>query len=64
MRRPTYSIVGRVTGEEVCGRRYGRWDDAEEHAREMRRRGEQPRAMVIKGVPNEMPRRNNRRDEP
>lgn len=58
--RKTFSIVDRVTGEEVGAWRYFRWDDAEEYAHDLRSTGKQPRAMVIEGVP-EMPRRPRRK---
>jgi len=55
----TYSIVDRTTGEEIGPFRYTRFDDAEEHAADLRATTH-PRAEAIEGAP-EMPRRNARR---
>lgn len=54
----TYSIIDRVTGEEVGVYRYRECADAEEHAADLRATTH-PRAEAIEGAP-EMPRRNAR----
>ena len=59
MSRPTFSVVDRVTGEEVGLFRYDHWWQAEKHAAGLRATTH-PRAEAIEGAP-EMPRRNTRR---